>query len=329
MSRPWGFWTRGELDVLRRYLDAFTTASKKRSTRIYLDLFAGDPNNRDRLTGDPIEGSARIALSIDDPPFTHIRLFEKDLKAKKLESALRSDFPDRNLKVYGGDCNEQLPEALKELEVVNWAPTFAFVDPNGKETKWKTLEALADFRPARLTKAELFLLFAQPMFTRLLRVDGGKVRSQDIEDINDLFGTEDWRKIYEARLAELIESKQASYEYLNLMRWRLENVLGYKWTHPLEIRNETNHVIYYMIFATTHEAGNKIMSNVYARAAEEFPAMREYALRRRSQLKEEQSGVMSLFSDDESLWAPAKLGKRSYRHEPPQKPWFMNAEVSQ
>lgn len=328
MSRPWGFWTRGKLDVLRRYLDAFTTASKSTSERIYLDAFAGDPDNKDRLTGDTIEGSARIALSIDNPPFTHIRLFEKEAKAKKLESALRADFPSRNLKVYGGDCNEQLPEALNELRGVNRAPTFAFVDPNGKEAKWKTLEALASFKPKHLTKAELFLLFAQPMFTRLLKVNGDQVRPQDAEAITALFGFEGWQKIYEARLAESIEPGQAREEYLNLMRWRLETQLGYKWTHPLEVRNEKNHIIYYMIFATDHEAGNRIMSNVYAQAAAEFPAMREYALRRRKQQQAEQSGVMSLFGeDDESLWAPAKSGERFYKHELPKRPWFIDSEA--
>lgn len=324
MSRPWGFWTRGKLDVLRRYLDAFTTASQSTSERIYLDTFAGDPDNKDRQTGATIEGSARIALSIDNPPFTHVRLFEKKARARKLESALRADFPDRDLKVYGGDCNELLPEALNELRGVRWAPTFSFVDPNGKEAKWKTLEALAGFRPAYLTKAELFLLFAQPMFTRLLKVKGAQVRPQDIKDITALFGCEDWQKIYAARLAEVIEPSQASYEYLNLMRWRLETILGYRWTHPLEVRNGKNHIIYYMIFATDHEAGNRIMRDVYAQAAAEFPAMREYALRRRNQEKAEKSGVMSLFGeDDESLWAPAKPGERFYRHEPPKQPLFM------
>ena len=39
MTRYWGFWTRGKLDILRRYLDAFTTASSGQGERIYLDLF--------------------------------------------------------------------------------------------------------------------------------------------------------------------------------------------------------------------------------------------------------------------------------------------------
>lgn len=330
MSRLWGYWTRGKLDILRRYLDAFTTASKSTSERIYLDAFAGDPNNKDRLTGDTIEGSARIALTIKNPPFTHIRLFEKESKAQKLESSLRKDFPGRNLKVYGGDCNERLPEALNELKEINRAPTFAFVDPNGKEAKWSTLEALAYFRPARLTKAELFLLFAAPMFTRLLRVDGTPVRSQDIEDITALFGIENWQEIYNARLKGLIEPGQARDEYLNLMRWRLETVLGYKWTHPLKIHNERGHIIYFMIFATDHKAGDQIMSDLYAKAAAEFPAMRREARLRRRQQKEDRSGVQTLFHEDENaLQVPVKSGERFYEHEPPERPRFLNSGLIQ
>ena len=41
MARYWGFWTRGKLDLLRRYLDAFTTACKSQDEIIYLDSSVG------------------------------------------------------------------------------------------------------------------------------------------------------------------------------------------------------------------------------------------------------------------------------------------------
>ena len=64
-GRTWGYWTRGKLDILRRYLGAFTTTTKnKASERIYIDAFAGQAENADRLTGEAIDGSARIALSV-------------------------------------------------------------------------------------------------------------------------------------------------------------------------------------------------------------------------------------------------------------------------
>ena len=58
MARYWGFWTRGKLDLLRRYLDAFTTASNSQGEILYLDLFGGQPTNKERLTEQDLDGSA-------------------------------------------------------------------------------------------------------------------------------------------------------------------------------------------------------------------------------------------------------------------------------
>ncbi len=327
MARAWGYWTRGKLDVLRDYLDAFTTASGSVSERIYLDAFAGEVENYDRLTDEKIDGSARIALSIDSPPFTRLRFFETEKNASKLDAALRSDFPDRDFKVLGGDCNVRIPEALARLEYLSWAPTFAFVDPNGMEAEWRTLEALATFKKGQKTKVELFLLFAAPMFVRVLRIDGAAVRPKDEKAINAMFGSEDWRHTYKARVDGEIEPSEARYEYVDLMRWRLEKVLCYKWTHPLEVRNERGIPIYYMIFATDHEVGTKIMSHLYANAAAEFPAMREETRRIRQEIAERDSGVTSLFGDDDALLqAPVKRGERFYEHSPPSTPRFLKGD---
>ena len=324
--RAWGYWTRGKLDILRKYLDAFTTTTKnKAGERIYLDAFAGQAENVDRLTGTPIEGSARIALTIDDPPFTRLHFFEVSERAPALDAALRVDFPDRQFEVHGGDCNTQIPSALDALSDLSWAPTFAFIDPNGMEAAWTTLEAIARFRESRKTKVELWLLFAVPQFSRLLRVDGTEVRSEDVETINRLFGTEQWQAIYQARLNETIEPSEAREEYLNLLRWRLENVLGYRWTHPLEVRNERGVIIYYMVFATDHPAGTKIMSDLYGAAAADFPAMRAETRRLRQRQEEEAQGVQSLFGEEDStLEAPPRAGERFYEHEPPWRPWFVD-----
>ncbi len=65
------------------------------------------------------------------------------------------------------------------------------------------------------------------------------------------------------------------------------------------------------------------MSGIYASAAAKFPAMRENARRVRSQAREAELGVMSLFDDDESLVDPPRPGERFYEHEPPARPWFL------
>lgn len=104
-GRPWGFWTRAKLGILSAYLDAFTTASKSRPERLYLDLFAGEPENQERVTLDEIRGSARVALDTANHEFTRLRFFERPAQAGKLEAALRADYPGRDIQVIPGDCN--------------------------------------------------------------------------------------------------------------------------------------------------------------------------------------------------------------------------------
>ena len=296
MARYWGFWTRGKLDLLRQYLNAFTTACKSQDEIIYLDLFGGQPENRDRLTDDNLDGSARIALATESPPFTRLRFFEIEPYASRLRAALEADHPGRDLLVVAGDCNQTIGGVLQELAPYNWAPTFAFVDPNGPDVHWSSLQALARFKKADLTKPELWILLAAGMFIRNPPVNG-RVRPQHASKLTKMYGTEQWEAIYQARVGGTLLPADAREEYVNLMRWRLEHVLGYRWTHPLEIFNERGHSIYHMIFATDHDAGNRIMTNLYNTAANEFPAMRTDARRRRQRLAEREAGVQTLFDD--------------------------------
>lgn len=308
VARAWGFWTRGKLGILRNYLDAFTTASKSAGERLYFDLFAGEPENVDRITGEPVQGSPWVALSIEDPPFTRLRFFELD-HPKELEARLRADFPDRDFRVIEGDCNETIDGALAELRSVSWAPAFAFIDPNGPDLRWSTLEALAAFKANRRNKVELWMLFPEPMFVRFLRTDGGQVEADHERRITDMYGTDEWVHIYRTRLDGKLSPSEARTEYVNLMRWRLQSVLGYTWTHTLEVHTERGRPIYHLIFATDHDAGDRIMRHLYGKALEEFPKMRQQAI-------DQRKGTMRLFDDFDLGAEPVE-----YRYEPPWPPF--------
>jgi hypothetical protein len=49
--REWQYWTRNKLSILSGYLPAFNVASKRFPERLYIDLMAGEPFNRDVQTG--------------------------------------------------------------------------------------------------------------------------------------------------------------------------------------------------------------------------------------------------------------------------------------
>jgi three-Cys-motif partner protein len=151
-KRPWGFWTESKLDMLSAYLPAFTTASKRAPSTVYLDLFAGQATNVSRDTGRPIEGSLLRAVQTT-PPFTVVRGFElRHRRAQSLQEAFRAEFPDRDVAVHAGDVHDALQSALAALAQYRRSPTFAFIDPDGVEARWELLEALATHKASPTDK---------------------------------------------------------------------------------------------------------------------------------------------------------------------------------
>lgn len=313
-SRSWGFWTEAKLDILSKYLRAFTTASKSAGKTVYLDLFAGNQNNYRRDTGGDFAGSVHRALQTE-PAFDRLLLFELPDVAKELEDSLRSQFPTRSFEVVAGDCNDTLLAALDRLRAADlaWAPMFAFVDPYATTAlRWETLAALADFKRDQKFKVELWLNFSGSAIPRLRGLDDP---AQDAR-ISAMFGTEDWRHIAQSREAGALGPDAARYEYTNLMRWRIETVLDYKRTHSLEIKNTSGAYLYDLIFATDNAAGDKIMGDVYNTALGENERMRLDALERR---RESRTGEARLFDLGEiSSSADADL---HYVHELPEPPY--------
>lgn len=289
-GRPWGYWTQLKLAILADYLPAFLRASSgKASEVVYLDAFAGEGIGTSRLTGEEFNGSARIALEAKEAGgFTRLRYFERATKAKELRDKLLAEYPDRDIEVYGGDCNAEIPTALAELQDLKWAPTFAFIDPDGMEFAWQTLEHLADHKRGYRTggsprpeyKVELWLLFPTQGLIRTLALDESRLRPKDEERATRLYGTEDWRSIYDRRVAGTLSAAEARAEYVNLLRWRLSNNLGYAKTHPFELKNTRGRTLYHMVFATDNEAGDKIMADLYAKTAKRAPFMRQEAMDR-------------------------------------------------
>lgn len=283
--RDWGDWTELRLEILTQYLDRFTTASKSVGARVFLDAFAGQGRGRSRSTGDVFEGSARIALNTDGPPFSHLRYLEPDPdNARKLQADLQQEYPGRDIGVYEGDCNERIHQALGDLAPVSWAPTFAFLDPDGIQLRWSTLQALAEHKQRSKNKVEMWLLFSTMGLVRRLALDEARLRPEDEQAAVAAFGDDSWRQIYVLRRAGEISGRQARVEYINLYRWKLEHELGYRHTFALEIRNDRGVPIYAMVFATDNEAGKKIMLHLYDRASLAGP-------RRRKLLKAHREGT--------------------------------------
>jgi three-Cys-motif partner protein len=313
-ARTWGFWTRAKLDILSDYLRAFVVASKRATDTVYLDLFAGRLENEERRTRATISGSAIRALDVE-PRLGHVVLFEMPERARELET-LREKYPGRDIRVFPGDCNEHIQDALHELQDFDWAPTIAFIDPDGPDTKWTTLEAIARFKRRDKWKAELFMLVPTPAFERMLGIDETRLPAQE-STITQFFGNQSWRPIHELRQSGALTALEARDEYVNLMRWRLEADLGYGWTHAFELKSETGKPLYHLVFATDHEAGNQIMRDIFTAAIRKFKGMRADALDLLQRLRQEERTGQTSFGFEV---APNMPDDQLYDPLPPHQP---------
>lgn len=326
-AQPWGWWTSHKLEILEDYLQAFVTASRKTDARIYLDLFAGWPENKDRLTDREVLGSVHRALAVD-PPFTHIGLFELGEKADRLDTALRARYPHRSedIRVFRGDCNVRITSALRSLYKVRFAPTFAFIDQFAAEVHWSTFEHLAVFKPRHLTKPELWLLFGTSFLPRGLRLGQERMDAKFADRITAMYGSEDWIPIAESRRNGHLSPADTRAELINLMRFRLEQVLGYKTTHAFTMKNTIGNDLYTMIFATDHDAGDRIMRSIYGKALGRHEQMRQDAHARlrhkRAEEVNQANGVAGLFDVEiEQVKAKTVADERVYQHQPPWEPF--------
>ncbi len=295
--RSWDWWTEQKLDLLGDYLSAFTRASKRAGQTIYLDLFAGQPDNvsRDR---EPrvIRGSALRALDTR-PQLSVLRFFELAPNARKLEQDLTAAYPGRvsDFKVIPGDCNATIAAALTELTDVNMLPTFAFLDQQSTEVQWPTIEALARHKRPDKWKTEIWLLCASGLLPRSLPMRTDTIDDANIEKMTRMFGTDLWLEALSGRRKRLLSGADFRGELTNLMRWRLEQDLGYKATLTFQVTNTGGSEIFDMIFATDHWAGEKIMTDLYNAAKRRQSELRTKASLNRRQARLENKGIVGLF----------------------------------
>lgn len=319
--KGWDWWSEAKLQVLSDYLQGFTRAVRGRSSGAnYLDLFAGSFTNQRRYGTGTFPGSTQVALATE-PDFTRLAFCELSGPAARLRAEILEALPDdQRSRVFDGDCNETLPAVLAWLESVRWAPTFAFLDPRGLQVAWSTVERLADWRRDKKTKVEQWILMPEPALARVLGLRG--VNGQRSADrLDRLFGSHDWLPIHQGRRTGALTPEEMRAEFVNLYRWRLEEHLGYKTTHALQIVNTAGHPVYTLVFATDSSPGDAIMGHLYGSAATTtIPAMQARAQVARQHRREDEAGLQRLPGFDEFAIQTAAATPGEYEHTPPWEP---------
>ena len=108
-----GDWTSEKLEILEKYLDAYTTALKHQRFRlIYIDAFAGS-GTVDLGSGGPavenlIRGSAEGAIGIGNKPFDHLVFVDKDPISCCELGHLKARYPMHSVQIEQADANSFL-----------------------------------------------------------------------------------------------------------------------------------------------------------------------------------------------------------------------------
>jgi three-Cys-motif partner protein len=261
-----GIWTLEKLAILHLYFHGFTSASGKAGGGVCIDGLAGPGLCEVRGARMPprfVWGSPLLAARTT-PPFGRCIFIESRLRSANT-LAERTKSYSRRVTVRAEDVNDELPKVVRD-EVPRQAPCFCLLDPEGLELSWQTIRSTA-LVAGRRRKPEFLVLFPSSWLMRLLPRKG--IVNRLHEGILDrLMPGRGWRDSYQLRLQRKISPSEAKDQYVELYREGFEE-LGYRaFSHPIQapsIPGGKRRERYQLIFATEHEAGAKIMLDVFER----------------------------------------------------------------
>ncbi len=259
--RQAGPWAADKLDYLARYINVFETAMREKwAVRYYIDLLSGPGKNRVRETGEILLGSPLIALTTPHP-FTHYIFADLDPQNTRAlqERCSASPYRDR-VTVLTGDCNELVGQIVARIQPGDRRSlNLAFLDPEGMELHWATVEQLA-----RLRRMDLIINYPQGGLQRCMK---RAFETNPPTEVDYFFGDTAWRQIYaEHRRGRLPEPLH--FRLLNLYKSNLEK-LGYQVRRDLDtgdsplIRNAQRKApLYRLLFASKHPLGNEFWERI-------------------------------------------------------------------
>ena len=285
-----GPWAREKLACLRKYLEAYTTILRKQEWcqgYFYVDAFAGtgllkvrreksDPDqllldgagyaNDDAGAQEYIAGSPHVALDIKHP-FTNYFFIERNTdRQQQLEGLAEQYGPEIKVDVRNVDCNEFLRGLVENGK--RWLRKrrgIVFLDPYGMQVPWATVEALG-----KTGSIEVIINFPLMAIQRLLK-RSGNFTSQERNKLNSYFGTGDWFDVlyrFESDLLgeHVVKEQKSADRLIKWYRGRLRSAFGHA-SAAREVRSQTGHPLYYLIFAGPNKTGAGIADKVLRQGA--------------------------------------------------------------
>ncbi len=270
-----GDWTNAKLDVLAKYLSAYTKALKNQPfTKGYIDAFAGtgyrtmcedeDESSQELLFPEPqagerealLEGSATLALKTKPRFDGYVFIERSSARCAQLE-ALKEEFPDLapDIQIREGEANAE----IQKLCALPWQRRRAvlFLDPYGMQVEWTTIEAVA-----RTHAIDTWLLFPLGVAVTRLLTKSGKIPDAWRRSLDRLLGTTDWYDEFyrvektftlfgqEERVVRATADSIGRY-----FNKRLKTVFADVADQPGVLRNSANVPLYLLCFAVGNARG--------------------------------------------------------------------------
>lgn len=242
-SHEYGLHTALKLAALNHSLGVFLPVARKWidkahrfDSAIYVDLFAGCGATRVPQTGDWLAGSPIIAAG-SRYRFDRVLCVEKDGENAEALRARLSEFRDRDWTVLEGDCNN-LATALSSQVRARNPLAFVFVDPQGMEIRWSTLETLSRLFPCM----DLLFNFTYGAERVLGDLRKGRIAGSRVMEA---FAGPDWPEL-------LLDENR---DLVGFVEERISSVLGRPVGAKVLIRDIDNRPRYFLILRVRRTSG--------------------------------------------------------------------------
>lgn len=257
--------------ILENYLQPWLLKITELNNEVrYIDGFAGWGWYPDGSPGSPLiamnvankileQDYGRIGTKLDS--FYCDFVEKNDSNFNDLEEAVKEVKEDCSKKVKPRCLNQEFEEFARdftERKRTHTQPAFIFVDPFG--FSGLPFEIIDELMNLRSTGMEVFITFMSGKMARFMD-------SPDHKDaIDEIIGTDRWRDEIDSDLSRDERAKQ----FVQLYEERLREEAGVDYVWPFEMKKEdTRQTNYYLVHATNHFDGFKLMKEIMYRAGAE------------------------------------------------------------
>lgn len=261
-------------DILQKYLEPwlYRISSLDRTVH-YIDGFAGWGIYPDGSPGSPLialsvanQNLPSVAGKLDEFRCTFIEKDQSNFESlnEAVKEELQNCDPIIKAKCENREFEEFAREYLVEEEGAIAAgaegppPSFAFIDPFGYSgLPFEVVDGLLNLRE---TGMEVFVSFMSGEMARFMEVDNHKI------PINELLGTDEW----ENHVNPDADKEERAEQFLRFYKKQLREEAGvdHVWDFRM-CREEKAETVYYLVHATNHFKGFKLMKDVMFNAGAE------------------------------------------------------------